>query len=181
MPRPAPLPLALSLLALALAACQTVPVEAPDTMRRLDGELVYAPIGSAAPVTPAGACWDHQVTPAVIETVTEQVQVAPERGDDVTGVVTPARYRSVQRTRIKRERGEIWFRSPCPAELSPDVVAGLQRALAARGLYQGTPTGVIDPPTAAAIRAFQTPRGLKSGQLSLTAAEELGMIPVPRG
>lgn len=170
----APLLLALPL----LTACQTTPVEAPQTMRSLEGELIYRPLGSPAPPGPAGACWGRQVTPAVIETVTEQQVVRPERRDATGAVVEAARYRSAQRQRIVRERSDIWFRSPCPAELTPDIVAGIQRALAARGLYRGAPTGVIDGPTETAIRAFQSPRGLKSGTLSLTAAKELGLIPV---
>ncbi|WP_336461738.1 peptidoglycan-binding domain-containing protein [Frigidibacter sp. MR17.24] len=161
-----------------LTACQAVPVAAPDTLRSLEGELVYRAPGAPGPQGPAGACWDHDATPAVIETVTEQELVAPERRDAAGALVAPARYRSVQRQRIVRDRSAVWFRSPCPAELSPDVVAGLQRALAARGLYRAPPTGAIDRPTEAAIRAFQRPRGLNSGKLSLSAAQELGLIPV---
>ena len=53
------------------------------------------------PAKPEGACWESDVTPAVIETVTEQVVVTPEvRGADGL-VMAPAAYRTDTQTRIE--------------------------------------------------------------------------------
>ena len=121
------------------------------------------------PTTPEGACWASDATPAVIETVTEQIAeaAAPDRD---------AGYRTEIRQEIVQPREKIWFRTPCDAALSPDVVTTLQRALAARGLYKPAATGVLDPATRSAIRAFQLARGLNSDRLSLSAARELGVV-----
>lgn len=121
------------------------------------------------PTGPEGACWASDETPAVIETVTDQIaEPATDQSD--------AGYRTETRQEIVRPREKIWFRTPCEATLTPDVVATLQRALAARGHYAGPANGVLDAATETAIRAFQTTRGLNSDRLSLTAARELGVI-----
>ena len=117
------------------------------------------------------------MTPAVIETVTEQVVVTPEtRGEDGR-VLTPATYRTDTRTRIVQDREEVWFRAPCPAEYTVDFVASLQRALKARGFYLLPLTGELDAGTRDAVRRYQAERGLDSPRLSLAAARELGLLP----
>ncbi|MGL6209244.1 MAG: peptidoglycan-binding domain-containing protein, partial [Paracoccaceae bacterium] len=114
--------------------------------------------------------------PAIIETVTEQEVVTPEQRDGAGQIVVPATFRSTTKQRMVQDRQEVWFRTPCADELTVDVVATLQRALKARGLYDQPLTGVIDAETAEAIRRFQAERGLDSPQLSLAAARELGVI-----
>ena len=122
------------------------------------------------PDGPEGACWARDETPAVIETVTEQIAEA-------AGPENPAGYSTETRQEIIRPREQIWFRTPCDGDLTPDLVASLQRALTARGLLQTAPTGLLDAPTRIAIRAFQRPRGLNSDRLSLAAARDLGIVP----
>ncbi|WP_116087279.1 peptidoglycan-binding protein [Tropicimonas sp. IMCC34011] len=126
----------------------------PDVTR-----LGEASIGAAdgPPQAPPGTCWSRDETPAVIETVTEE-----------TG-------RQIQR--IVVERREVWFETVCEGAMPPDFIASIQRALAARGLYQGPADGEANAGTRAAIRAFQAPLGLNSSVLSLVAAQELGLAP----
>lgn len=143
-----------------LATVTTGPVTADLRAESVRGER---------PNAPEGACWASDETPAVIETVTDQIAEAENPDQD-------AGYRTETRQEIVQPREKIWFRTPCDAALSPDVVTTLQRALAARGLYTSPNTGVIDPPTRRAIRAFQLPRGLNSDRLSLAAARELGVV-----
>lgn len=121
------------------------------------------------PTEPLGACWASDETPAVIETVTQQISEAASGQND-------ARYRTETRQEIVQPREKIWFRTPCASALTRDVISTLQRALAARGFYSGEANGMLDAETRTAIRAFQAPRGLNSGQLSLTAAQELGVV-----
>jgi len=62
--------------------------------------------------------------------------------------------------------------------LTPDLVASLQRALTARGLYGGQINGMMDRATRHAVRGYQAPLGLDSGILSLAAARKLGLAVV---
>ncbi|WGH79717.1 peptidoglycan-binding domain-containing protein [Jannaschia ovalis] len=159
-----PLPLVL-LLAAACAPAPPVPVAR----------------GLGPPDARPGACYARGLTPAVIETVTEQVQEAPERRDAAGRVVAPARFVTQTSTRILRARGENWFETPCALRAgSADFIAQVQRALAARALYGGAITGVYDAATRRAVRAYQTPRGLDSGTLSLEAAKSLGLVALGR-
>lgn len=131
------------------------------------------------PDGPPGACWEADILPAIIETVTEQVQVSPEKRDASGKLVAPASYRSETRQHIARERQMVYFRTPCPAEMTVEFIASVQRALLARGYYTGPLTGQIDAATAAALRRYQAERGLDSARLSLGAARLLGLSTVP--
>lgn len=160
-------------LALALAACEVtppLPQAAPEP-------TLAAEITLRAPKPEPGQCWAQQTRPAIIETVTEQVQVHAEQRDPKTGaVLRPASYRTMTHQQIVSDRAEQWFRTPCPETLTPDFIATLQRALRARGLYRGLATGELDDATERALRAYQTPRGLASNSLALGTARELGLI-----
>jgi len=157
---------------LLLAACQSQPrVEAPSRAQLADEILRSTP-----PDDEPGICWATETAPAVIETVTEQEVVSAEQRDETGRITAPATFRSTTKQRMVQDRQEVWFREPCPEVLTADVVATLQRALKARGLYRQPLTGQMDTATADAIRRFQAERGLDSPQLSLAAAKELGVI-----
>lgn len=128
-----------------------------------------------------GTCHARGVTPAILETVTEQQQEAPEvRGADGT-VVEPAGFRTVTSTRIVQERGEHWFEIPCAVrDGDPAFIAQIQRALAAREFYAGDINGLYDAPTRKAVRTFQEARGLESGTLSKNSAQALGLVELGR-
>ncbi len=161
---------ALPLLAVLAAACCAAPENPrPDPLEI----LTEAPSGAAP-----GTCWSKLVTPALIQTVTDQVltEASEKPGDDTAPA--PATYRTGTHQIIEREREDIWFETPCPADLPPDFTASLQRALKARGLYSGAVTGQMDARTRAAVRRYQMPLGLDSGILSIAAARKLGLVPV---
>ncbi len=63
--------------------------------------------------------------------------------------------------------------------MTPDFIASVQRALAARNIYDGTITGRRDSATQSAIRTFQEPDGILSADLSLASARALGLVTVP--
>ena len=94
--------------------------------------------------------------------------------NDLGLLTAPAVYVTQTRQDILRERAEVWFRTPCAAEKDLAFIATVQRALTVRGYYKGPITGTLDAPTRAAIKAYQTPRGLESATLSLEAARQLG-------
>ena len=82
-----------------------------------------------------GACWAKDTTPAVIETTTEQIVVTDEQRDAAGTVTTPATYQTKTHQRLLQDHEEVWFRAPCPQDMTVNFVATLQRALKARGLY----------------------------------------------
>lgn len=163
--------------ALLLIAGCAGPAVAPLQQNRLTGELVRLPEGTS-PKPAAGECWAKDTTPAVIETVTEQVLVTPEqRGPDGT-VLVQAAYQTKTHQRMVQDHEEVWFRAPCPEQFTVGFVASLQRALKARGFYVAPVTGAMDATTSDAVRRFQSELGLDSPTLSLSAATELGLVAV---
>ena len=164
-------------LVLAFAGCDDASLEAPSR-----GDFSADLIERSEPGPPPGpkdACWQADIRPAVIETVTEQVLLQAEKVA-ADGVVVPAVYGVETSQRIVSDRATVWFRAPCAAEMTPEFIATLQRALKARGFYLLPLTGVLDGATRDAIRRFQSARGLDSDHLSLSAARDLGIIAVDR-
>jgi hypothetical protein len=148
---------------------QTLTTIAPDLVLRDE-------ITNQAPSeTISGLCWASQSKPAVIETVTEQVELTPQIVNE-DGTITPPTYRSDTRQRILGDGEMEYFRTPCEDVFSEYFITTLQRALAARGLYKGSATGVMDRNTSSAIRNWQRPRGLDSATLSLKSAKILGLL-----
>lgn len=148
-----------------VAGCAALP--APEVERRIDVEAVR-PAGVVGPgMAVDGRCWEQDETPAVIETITAAAPATQEGG---------AESRALARHRIVVPRRTVWFRAPCPEVQTPDIIAALQRALAARGHYSGPVTGRMDSATGRALRAYQQSRGLDSARLSLGAAQQMGLV-----
>ncbi|EPX78845.1 peptidoglycan-binding domain-containing protein [Salipiger mucosus] len=165
-------PIALLAAASVLAACSP---SAPGPEATATGPVGPAPVPE---VRADGTCWAREVTPAVYEQVMGEVQVVQaEIAEDGT-VIRPPIYRRAPVPRVVEPRDELTFRAPCPDTVTPEFIASLQRALAARGYFRGDVTGRIDAPTTAAIRRYQAERGLRSGQLSLETARALGIAAV---
>ena len=142
----------------------------------LAGELIR----SGRPQTGAGECWAEELIPAVIETVTEQIELAPAQPASGDRPAVPATFRSQVQQRILSDRSDVWFLVPCPEQMTPEIVATLQRALKVRGLFRGAVTGAVDAATATAVRRYQAPQGLDSPKLSLAAARQLGLVAYAR-
>ncbi|TNJ48651.1 peptidoglycan-binding protein [Phaeobacter sp. B1627] len=143
------------------------------------GQPPFERVGRAAPPgAPPGTCWDTIIIPARVETVTEQVMIAPPVKSTDGQVLEPAVFASETRQQITRPREESYFETPCPEAMTAEYIASLQRALAARGAYGGAITGLLGADTRAAIRAYQLPLGIDSTTLSLRAARDLGLSAV---
>lgn len=161
-----------------LSACKPLmAIEQAGAPRSLRGDLVRLDPGP--PPAGPGICWEGDITPAVIETVSRQVLLTPETRAEDGSILAPATYRTETRQRIAQEREVVWFRTPCDDEMTVAFVASLQRALKARGYYQGPTTGALDADTSEAIRRYQADRGLDSARLSLGAARQLGLSVIP--
>lgn len=128
-----------------------------------------------------GSCWGRDITPAVLETVTHQVQVDPATQDAAGKILSPATYRTETTQQIVQERAVVLFQTPCPDLIDTEFTASLQRALSARGLFEGGIDGYYDTRTQRAVRAFQMAEGgPNSGILSLQAAQMLGLVAYER-
>lgn len=152
-----------------LAACgtQAPPVEVANVPSFITAEIE---------AREDGRCYGRDITPAIIETVTEQVLVGEAAfGEDGT-LVRPARYESVIRQQITRERQEVAFETLCPPAYTEVFVASLQRALRARGFYSGDITGMMDTRTGRAVQDYQRREGPDSPLLWIAAARELGLV-----
>lgn len=147
------------LVTLALGACQAADTEA--TVSRAQP----APEAGRAAVVPAGACWATDRVPALTET---------------RFVVVEGRSGLQPEETTLRPAEDRLFAVPCPEQLDAELTASLQRALSARGLYAGPITGTMDAETTEAVRRYQAPQGLDSGVLSLDAAQQMGLIAIPR-
>ncbi|MEE4247267.1 MAG: peptidoglycan-binding protein, partial [Kangiellaceae bacterium] len=137
-----------------------------------------SPRKQAPPGAPENTCWDRDDSPAVIETVTEQVELERSQTDADGQVTKPAIYQTETNHKIIKPREEAWFQTPCPEQMTPEFIASLQRALKARGHYRGEDHGRLDRWTRAGIRAYQKPQGLDSATLSLAAAQQMGLAVV---
>ncbi len=162
------------LAAASLAACQGAPNVG---LARTGGEIAVLRLaeGQTPPKT-EGVCWDSDTAPAVIETVTEQVQSRPERRDSSGNIIQAAQFQTRTAQRMVNDRATIWFKAPCDDQITVAFVASLQRALKARGWFFAPVTGAWDDATLAALRNYQRGRGLDTAQISLAAAQDLGLI-----
>ena len=131
--------------------------------------------GEGPPDAVDGACYGKDVTPAVVEVVTEQVLIEPAKFASDGSVIAPAAYSTNTHQRIVQERREFFFEVPCAATMTPGFIASIQRALKARGIYRGAITGELTPRTQKAIRTFQLP-GFNSSILTMDSARRLGLI-----
>ncbi|WP_421701488.1 peptidoglycan-binding domain-containing protein [Aliiroseovarius sp.] len=154
---------------LALTACV-----APGLPTAPEGATLLAP-GEGPPDAVDGACYGKDVTPAVIETVTEQVLIQPPQIASDGAIIAPAVYKTDTRQRIVQDRQEFFFEVPCPDQMTPEFIASVQRALEVRGIYRGAITGEMDAKTRRAIRQFQLP-GFNSDILTMDSARRLGLV-----
>jgi len=154
---------------LALSACASgiVPASNPPSF---DPEKIEYDV--------AGNCYGRDVTPAVIETVTEHVMVQPAAVTSSGEVTSQAVFRTVRRQAILRERREVVFETVCPQDLTKEFVGSLQRALLTRGTYEGQITGNLDDATQRAIQTYQRQEGYDSSLLDIRTARDFGLVSV---
>ncbi|KPA21357.1 hypothetical protein shim_20590 [Shimia sp. SK013] len=165
---------------LATAGCEETISDPPYLAVWSEPEIVRAEDPRAPPNARPGSCWGRDVTPAVLETVTEQIMVQPPEVLADGTVTSPGIFRTEQQQRIVKERRETWFETPCPHIWTEEFTASVQRALKVRGLFFGPVTGIHDARTRAAIRRYQKAGGLDSVILSLESARRLGLVAVER-
>ncbi len=164
--------------AIGLTACADAPGASDVSRADLGEEIVITDFTLGPPGARPGACYGKDVTPAVIEQVTERVLIAPPEIGPEGNIIAPAKYEERTSHKVVKGREEIFFETPCPPRWTPDFIASVQRALKARGIYRGAVSGRLDPATRQAIRAFQIQTGLNSGILSTENARTLGLVEI---
>lgn len=156
--------------AVLLAACTQTSLPAVSRLAEPNSSSISLP----DPET--GVCLAKDVTPAVIQTVTEQVLMQPAQVSTDGAVTYPATYRTETRQVIVKERKDLTFEALCEAKLTREFVANLQRALAVRGFYKGQATGELNWRTRRAVRLYQIDQGIDSAIISKDTARALGLI-----
>ncbi|WP_420860794.1 peptidoglycan-binding domain-containing protein [Algirhabdus cladophorae] len=137
-------------------------------------------LASPPPGADPAACWGRDATQSVIEDREKLVLVQPAQIELDGTVRQPPIYRNEVRPTVIVPGREIWFEVLCPAQVTPEFVGSVQRALAARGFYKGPISQRMDARTLRAVRKYQSPQGLDSSVLSLAAARKLGLVALPR-
>ncbi len=143
--------------------------------------FAYAQNLGLPPERRSDACRIRYTAPAIVETVTKQVQIKPEivGTDPQTGkeiIISPATYRTETEQKIVRARQDDWAEIICVKDQSVIFIQSLQRALAARGHYRGTITGLMDQRTKTALRKVQKSQGVNTSEVTLDLTESYGLI-----
>lgn len=144
-------------------------IEVADNGRcfaQASGQVTLADFRVNPDISPAD---DVAVQPVVAEE--EPVILTPAHAEEEPVILSP----DAPVLYFSDEASE--FEAVCPAELTPDFVSSLQRAMAARDGYSGQITGEYDATTAASVLLMQRETlDLNSEVLAMETAQTLGLI-----
>jgi len=105
--------------------------------------------------------------------VTKRVLVSPETTQSVT---IPAVYKDVREKRLVKEGGyTIWTEILCADRTTSSRIRNVQRALRTAGYDPGPIDGVLGIKTQAAMKQYQTDKGLPLGNLNIETLNSLGV------
>lgn len=158
------------------AGCAPLPI-GPDVTKLITPTHIM-PVDMKPPANMPGVCWGHIPGPQITQIVSDIIVATPAQIGSNGEEISPAIYREVTRPQTFNEGGGRWFTRTCDVDMTPDFIMTLQRALSVRGIYRGDINGVLDQRTLRAVQKYQTPQGLDSAVLSLSAARQLGLIAV---
>ncbi len=169
---PPPITLLLPLLAMACA-----PLPGPDVTKQIPPTRITA-TQTAPDLTQSDRCWGHEPPGEITEIVDQLIEVQPAQIDADGREITPAIFRNTPTPKTGPDGAGRWFERVCDITLTPPFIMSLQRALAARGLFEGKFTGALDNPTRAAITTYQAQQGLNSDLPSVAMARQLGLLAI---
>lgn len=159
--------------ALCLTAC--APPQGPDVTQLIAPIKIETQSGPP-PEDGDGQCWGFIAGETRTELEEQLIEVEPPKQVAESDEITPPVFRK-ESVPVEITDPGLSFRRVCDTDLPP-LVAALQRALDARGIYQGAITGEMDAATRDAVRRYQADQGLDSAVLSLAAARQLGLVAV---
>ena len=158
-----------------LTGCQQTAV---SDVTRFIKPSVLEPTEMTPPNSQPGVCWGHEPAPEVTTITTQTIMVEKAIYDAQGREITPAIYRKVRAPQVINDGTGRWFERVCDTLATPIFIETLQRALFVRGYFSGDVTGMMDAPTLRAVRKYQREQGLNSDTLSLSAAQQLGLIAI---
>lgn len=160
-------------LVLCLAAC--APPQGHDVTQFIAPTKIETQSGPP-PEDGDGQCWGFIAGETRTELEEQLIEVEPPKQAADSDEITPPIFRKASVPVEITDPGRSFLRI-CDTDLPP-LVAALQRALDARGIYQGAITGEMDAATRDAVRRYQADQGVDSAILSLAAARQLGLVAV---
>lgn len=145
-----------------------------DTPERTESSTIPAKYETVTKrVIKTAATVERVPVEAEYKTITKRVMAEPERVETVS---VPAQYTTTKERRLVRQGGyTAWTEILCAEKTTNDVVRRLQGALNAAGYQVGTPDGVMGVRTQAALKQYQTDKGLPIGNMNLETLKSLGI------
>jgi len=111
--------------------------------------------------------------PAVYKTVQVRKVVSPA---SERRIPIAAKYQTISK-RVQTSEGQMaWNEILCETNTSGDIVRRMQRALDAAGHSPGPIDGIVGRETMAALKGYQTQKGLPTGGLTLATLKSLGVL-----
>jgi hypothetical protein len=110
--------------------------------------------------------------PAAYKTVKVQRMVSPPHERKVQ---IPAEYQMVTRTEMVKEGHMGWQQILCETNVTPEMIRGVQNALARSGHDPGPIDGIIGHRTFSALKSYQKSKRLSEGGLTFETIKSLGI------
>lgn len=143
---------------------------APPTTREIEIPAEYKTVKRQVVTTPATTRTVE--IPAKYKTVKVRNLVTPA---SQRRIPIAAEYQTVAK-RVQVTEGEMaWRQILCETNTTPDIVRNMQRALDAAGHDPGPIDGIVGRETLAALRGYQTEKGLAEGGVTLATLQSLGV------
>lgn len=116
---------------------------------------------------------EEKVVPAQYKTISKRVLISPARTETIP---VPAQYKTVREKKLISVGSYTgWTEILCAAKTTSNKVSQVQRALKAAGYAPGPIDGVMGIKTQAALKQYQTDKGLPLGNLNMQTLQALGV------
>ncbi len=110
--------------------------------------------------------------PAQYTTIKVTTVVKPA---EVKRVQIPAQYREVTKREMVSPSRVVWKRVVCKSSITSGTIIELQKALKAKGLYNGPIDGIVGSMTRAAVKEYQRANNLPVGGITYQVLKSLGI------
>jgi len=145
-------------------------VKTPATTREVEIPAKYNTVKRQVLKTPAKTRTID--IPAEYETVKVRKLVEPSREKRIA---IPAEYKTVTKRKMTKESYLEWRPVVCETNMTTEGIRDLQRALKGAGHDPGPIDGIYGRQTQAAVRSFQTSKGLATGGLTHATVKALNV------
>ncbi len=112
------------------------------------------------------------VIPEVYKTIKVTTVVKPA---EVKRSAIPEAYRTITKREMVAPSKVEWKRVVCQSSITSSTIRSLQTALQKEGHYKGPIDGIVGAQTRAAVKAYQTKKGLSTGGITHAVIKSLGV------